>query len=148
VLGFLACGAIVRRRAFVEAGGFDHRYGFGGEEEILAVDLASAGWQLSYVAEIVAHHLPVSGDPRRGRELRQLRNSLWSCWRRRSAGQSAARSARVLRDSGRDGVLALVWALAGLRWVLADRRVATPALQSQLRALERDHARRSRQGRL
>ena len=39
VLGFLACGAVVRRSAFVQAGGFDPVVHFGGEEERLALDL-------------------------------------------------------------------------------------------------------------
>jgi GT2 family glycosyltransferase len=32
VMGFLACGAVVRRSAFLEVGGFDGRLGIGGEE--------------------------------------------------------------------------------------------------------------------
>ena len=44
VLGFIACGAVVRRAAFLEVGGFDVRLGVGGEEELLAVDLAARGW--------------------------------------------------------------------------------------------------------
>ena len=43
VLGFLACGAVARRSAVLECGGFHPRYGFGGEEHLLAVDLAAAG---------------------------------------------------------------------------------------------------------
>ncbi len=49
VLGFLACAAIVRRKAYLEVGGFDPRMMIGGEEELLAADLASAGWGLAYV---------------------------------------------------------------------------------------------------
>src|SRR5690554_2645624 len=36
VLGFIACAAMVRRDAFLEAGGFDHVVRFPGEEERLA----------------------------------------------------------------------------------------------------------------
>ncbi|HEV7528450.1 MAG TPA: glycosyltransferase [Solirubrobacteraceae bacterium] len=136
VLGFLACGAIVRRAAFLDVGGFDPRYGFGGEEELLALDLASAGWQLRYVPQVVAHHLPSAEDPRPGRERRRLRNALWSSWRRRPLRRAAARSVRLLRGSGRDGLPALLSALAGTRWVLADRRVASSELEAQLRMLE------------
>jgi len=49
VLGFLACAAIARREAVLACGGFHARYGFGGEEHLLAVDLATAGWGLAYV---------------------------------------------------------------------------------------------------
>ena len=49
LLSFIACGAIVRRAAVLEAGGFDARLGIGGEEELLAWDLAARGWLMSYV---------------------------------------------------------------------------------------------------
>ncbi|MDP8955948.1 MAG: glycosyltransferase, partial [Actinomycetota bacterium] len=58
VVGFLACGSLVRRDAFVGAGGFWPRLGIGAEEELLALQLREAGWDLAYVAEIVAHHHP------------------------------------------------------------------------------------------
>src|SRR4051794_32357037 len=64
VLGFLACGAVVRRSAFLEAGGFEARFGVGGEEELLAMDLAAAGWGLAYCKDVVAHHHPTSCGPR------------------------------------------------------------------------------------
>src|SRR4051794_13332451 len=48
VLGFVACGAVVRREAFLGVGGFEARFGIGGEEELLALDLAAAGWGLTY----------------------------------------------------------------------------------------------------
>lgn len=36
-----------------------------GEETLLAYDLAAAGWQLCYVADVVAHHhpSPIRADP-------------------------------------------------------------------------------------
>jgi N-acetylglucosaminyl-diphospho-decaprenol L-rhamnosyltransferase len=43
VLGFVACGAVLRTRAVLAVGGFDERYGIGGEEYRLALDLAAAG---------------------------------------------------------------------------------------------------------
>ncbi|HEX8805223.1 MAG TPA: glycosyltransferase, partial [Acidimicrobiales bacterium] len=58
VLGFLACGAVVRRRAFLQAGGFSPVTFFMGEEGALALDLAAAGWELAYVDRVVAHHHP------------------------------------------------------------------------------------------
>ncbi len=58
VLGFLACAAVVRRSAYLEVGGFDPRMRIGGEEELLAADLASAGWGLAYVEGMTAYHHP------------------------------------------------------------------------------------------
>jgi len=43
VFGFLACGAIVRREAFLQVGGFDPVVHFPGEEERVALDLIEAG---------------------------------------------------------------------------------------------------------
>ncbi|GAA4689562.1 Glycosyltransferase, GT2 family [Promicromonospora umidemergens] len=58
LLGFVACAAMVRRSAFLAAGGFDPVVRFPGEEERLALDLAAAGWAMSYVKEVVVHHHP------------------------------------------------------------------------------------------
>ena len=40
ILGFVACGAIVRRSAFLAVGGFDSILELGGEETLLSLDLA------------------------------------------------------------------------------------------------------------
>ena len=64
VLGFIACGAVVRRDAYLEAGGFDPVVFFAGEEERLALDLAARGWALCYAPDVVGRHLPsTSRDP-------------------------------------------------------------------------------------
>jgi GT2 family glycosyltransferase len=78
----LACGAVARRSAVLACGGFHPRYGFGGEEHLLAVDMAAAGWGLAYADQVVAHHEPASG-PRGSRADDELRNRLWSTWLRR-----------------------------------------------------------------
>lgn len=58
LLGFVACAAMVRRSAFLSSGGFDTVVRFPGEEERLALDLASGGWAMSYVRDVVVHHHP------------------------------------------------------------------------------------------
>jgi GT2 family glycosyltransferase len=62
LLGFVACAAVVRRSAFLAAGGFDDVVRFPGEEERLALDLAGAGWRMVYADALVVHHHP---SPRR-----------------------------------------------------------------------------------
>lgn len=62
VLGFLACSAIVRRAAYLDAGGFSHLLHLGAEEKLLAYDLAARGWRLRYVPEVTAHHEPAARD--------------------------------------------------------------------------------------
>lgn len=56
IVGFVACGAVVRRTAFLDAGGFEKRFGVGSEEQILALDLLHKGWRLAYVEDVGAHH--------------------------------------------------------------------------------------------
>jgi GT2 family glycosyltransferase len=62
LLGFVACAALVRTAAFAEVGGFDSVVRFPGEEERVALDLATAGWGLAYVDGVTVHHHP---SPRR-----------------------------------------------------------------------------------
>ncbi len=136
VLGFVACGAAVRRSAFLQAGGFHPRMAVGGEETLLAVDLAAAGWGLSYVDDVVAHHHPAPHGSRRHRDAVVLRNRLWSAWLRRPAAAAALESARAVRAT-RPRALprALASALAGAPWVARDRHVVPAAVEDDLRAL-------------
>jgi GT2 family glycosyltransferase len=137
VLGFVACGAIVRRAAFLAAGGFHPRMGIGGEEELLAVDLASAGWELAYVEDVVARHHPAAGG-RPGRRTREVRNRLWSAWLRRPAPTALAVTARALHAAARDRDAArgLGQAVAGLPWTLRARRCAPADVADALATLD------------
>ena len=137
VLGFIACGAVVRRTAFLDAGGFDVRLGVGGEEELLSVDLATRGWGLAYVDEVVAHHHPSSSRDPSGRRRVQVRNALWSTWLRRPLGGAARQTAHLAalalhQPGARSGILL---ALLGLPWVLRERRPVHPELEAALRTL-------------
>jgi N-acetylglucosaminyl-diphospho-decaprenol L-rhamnosyltransferase len=138
VLGFIACGSVVRRSAFLSVGGFEPRFGVGGEEELLAVDLAAAGWSLAYMEDVVAHHHP---SAQRDAELRQrtvVRNRLWTAWLRRPAGPALRETIRALRQSARDrhAAAGLADALRGWPWVLANRKQISPELEARLQALE------------
>jgi GT2 family glycosyltransferase len=137
VLGFLACGAVVRRSAFLEAGGFEVRFGVGGEEELLAIDLAAAGWRLAYCEDVVAHHHPGSAGPRPGRSRVQCRNALWSTWLRRPLRSALRRTARIAASGFLDPDVRAAFrdALTGLPWVLRHRRPVPPEVERALRAL-------------
>jgi N-acetylglucosaminyl-diphospho-decaprenol L-rhamnosyltransferase len=140
VLGFVACGAVVRRSAFLAAGGFDARYGIGGEERRLALDLAALGWELAYVPDVVARHHPDGAMPRPGRAAREVRNELWSAWLRRPARAALRRTGRVLRTEAarRPSAAAhgALQALAGARWVARERRVVPADVVRAARAVE------------
>src|SRR5215212_9291132 len=66
VSGFVACGAVVRRDAYLDARGFHPRYGTGGEERLLAIDLLRLGWGLAFISDVVCHHHPRHGGDRTG----------------------------------------------------------------------------------
>lgn len=111
VMGFLACGAIVRRAAFQAVGGFDPVVFFGGEEERVSLDLLAAGWGMAYVEDVVAHHRPSLLRPSSGHRARLVRrNSLLTAVMRRPwpvVGRDV-RQAIVAGGHERNGALAAV----------------------------------------
>ncbi|MGN9810089.1 glycosyltransferase family 2 protein [Micromonospora sp. BQ11] len=136
VLGFLACAVVLRRAAFRQVGGFTEKLGTYGEEALLAMDLAAAGWRLSYVDEVVAHHLPLpSGRDRGARHRVEARNRLITAALRRPARVVLRTAADALRDAaGRRGLLD-----AGRQagWALRHRRPLPAPVEAGLRVLER-----------
>lgn len=145
VLGFLACAAIVRREAYLGVGGFEPRLLIGGEEDLLAADLASAGWGLAYVRGVVAHHYPSrTRDARAVRRL-GLRNALWLAWLRRPTSTAMGHTLRVLRaaPANADARAGLLGALRGVPWVLRSRRVVPARVERGLRLLDRERGLRA-----
>lgn len=138
VVGFAACGAIVRRAAFLEAGGFERRLGVGGEEHILALDLLRNGWRLAYMDEIIAHHHPSPIRDLARRKSIEARNTLWSAWLRRPAASAWAETWRLVKMSFRDGAYraGVREAVSGLPWVLAARNPVPLAIDRQVKAAE------------
>ncbi|TDC71119.1 glycosyltransferase family 2 protein [Actinomadura sp. GC306] len=127
ILGFLACSVIVRRDAFLDAGGFSEVLHFGGEEELLALDLAAAGWGLAYVPELVVHHHPsTAGRDPAGRRRREARNRLLTAWLRRPLPAVAGAAAAALGT--RDGRAGLADAARALPALAGARRPVPPAV--------------------
>ena len=138
LLSFLAGVSVLRRQAFEDAGGFSARLWLGGEEELLASDLARAGWHMAYVPEIVAHHHPSRARDAHLRRRHGIRNTLWFTWLRRPVPSAARRTARLAVRLPRDRVtLAAVGdALRGVPWVLRDRSVVPDHVEHGYRLLE------------
>ena len=135
LLGFVACGALVRTDAFDAVGGFDSVVRFPGEEERLALDLAAAGWGLSYVDSVTVHHHP---SPRRDAPGRR-RAGIWRS--RLLTAVMRLPSADVVRvlaaavRSGRPGVEGLARALRDVPAALRRRQPIPATVRADLRRL-------------
>jgi GT2 family glycosyltransferase len=135
---FLAGASIVRREAFTQVGGFSERLWLGGEEELMAGDLAAAGWELCYLPALTVHHRASRArDPHR-RRRDGIRNTLWTTWLRRPLRPALRRTAHLLRTLPRDRVsaLGLLAAARGIPWVLRERRVLPPSAEARFAALD------------
>ncbi|MER6407367.1 glycosyltransferase [Streptomyces viridosporus] len=135
---FLAAATVLRTDAFRAAGGFHPRLWLGGEEELLAADLAADGWWLTYADHLTIHH---HASPVRDSTLRRrhgIRNTLWFTWLRRPAGPALRRTLGLARTVPRDttSLRAFAEAAAALPWVLRERRVLPHEVESRLRLLE------------
>jgi GT2 family glycosyltransferase len=142
VLGFLGCGAVLRRDAYLAARGFSMLLFLGGEEQLLAYDLAAAGWAACYRPDVVAYHHPsAERDPGR-RRIQTARNRALVAWLRRPARCALAETGRLARSTLRDQGAAR--ALGGLAvrmpLALARRRALPPSVEQAIRMLGEDHA--------
>ncbi|MBP0462223.1 glycosyltransferase family 2 protein [Streptomyces montanisoli] len=136
---FLAAATVLRRDAFLAAGGFHPGLWLGGEEELLATDLLSRGWWLSYAQELTIHHAASTlRDPTERRVL-GLRNTLWFTWLRRPLVPALLRTAYLLRTVPHDGASAraVLRAAAGTPWVLRQRAPVPAGLEARIAQLER-----------
>jgi GT2 family glycosyltransferase len=135
LLGFIACGALVRTEAFSAVGGFDPVVRFPGEEERLALDLAAAGWGISYVDAITVHHHP---SPARHspaeRQAAIWRSRLLTAMMRLPWGD-VLRIVREALAAGAPGRAGVRRALPDLSAALRTRRVVPPSVLGDLRRL-------------
>ena len=135
---FLAGASVLRRAAFAEVGGFSARLWLGGEEELMAGDLAAAGWELCYLPQLTVHHRASRArDPHR-RRRDGIRNTLWTTWLRRPLLPALRRTAHLLRTLPRDRVTAqgLLAAVRGIPWLVRERRVLPPHAEARFAALD------------
>jgi GT2 family glycosyltransferase len=135
---FLAGASVVRREAFRQAGGFSERLWLGGEEELLATDLLTAGWELCYLSGLTVHHAASTVRDATRRRRDGLRNTLWFTWLRRPVRPALRRTLFLARTAPRDRTTLLAWADAvrGLPWVLAERRPRPRAVERRLAPLD------------
>ncbi|MGY1886568.1 glycosyltransferase family 2 protein [Blastococcus sp. SYSU DS0753] len=135
---FLAGASVLRREAFEEVGGFSDRLWLGGEEELMAGDLAARGWELCYLEQLTLHHQASTARDPHKRRADGIRNTLWTTWLRRPFRPALRRTVHLLRTVPRDRITArgLAQAVRGLPWVLRERRVLPPHAEARFAALE------------
>jgi GT2 family glycosyltransferase len=136
LLGFVACGAMVRTEAFLAVGGFDAVVRFPGEEERLSLDLAAAGWGLAYVDAVTVHHHPSvrRSDPA-ARRTAIWRSRVLTAVMRLPAADVGRVAGAALR-AGADGRRGLARALRDLPRAVRCRRRLPDAVLAQRRLLE------------
>ena len=142
VLGFLGCAAVARRQAYLAAGGYSRLLFIGGEEELLAYDLAAKGWPISYRADVVAHHWPSPARDARRRRRQEIRNRLLVAWLRRPLPRAAGDTVRLARTVARDPVAgrALTETALKLPAALLLRRRLPTQVEADIRLLEGSRA--------
>jgi GT2 family glycosyltransferase len=135
---FLAGASVLRREAFEAVGGFSERLWLGGEEELMAGDLAAAGWELCYLPQLTVHHQASRARDAHRRRRDGIRNTLWTTWLRRPLVPALRRTAHLLRTLPRDRVTAegLLAAARGIPWVVRERRVLPPHAEARFAALD------------
>jgi len=134
ILGFLAGASMIRRTAFLSVGGFEPRFFLGGEEALVAVDLAAAGWKMVYVRDVIVHHHPSHIRDARARRRLLLRNALWFTWLRRPFSSAVRQTGRLLRPALRapHEAWGFFQAVAGLPWIIRRRRCLPAAVEAAL----------------
>jgi GT2 family glycosyltransferase len=136
VLGFVACGSVVRRDAFLGVGGFSPVVFFGGEETVLAHDLAAAGWGLAYVDAVTVHHHPsVRRHDPAARRTAIWRSKLLTAVMRLPLGDVARVTGAALR-AGAPGRRGLARALRDLPRAVRSRHRLPEAVLAKRRLLE------------
>ena len=135
---FLAGASVLRRAAFDEVGGFNARLWLGGEEELMAGDLAARGWELCYLEQLTIHHQASTARDPHKRRADGIRNTLWTTWLRRPLKPALRRTLHLLRTVPRDRVTAggLLAAVRGIPWLVRERRVLPPHAEARFAALE------------
>jgi len=139
VLGFQSCSSIVRACAFIAVGGFSPVLHFRGEEQLLALDLATAGWDLCYCSELVAFHHPSHvRDSAASQHARVLRNDFLTACMRRPSRRCINAAAALIRSAPNDRayVRAAAEALFRLPSALAGRHRLPEHVERQVRLLE------------
>ena len=118
--------------------GYDPHLFLGGEESLLALDLATHGWAIVYADALTVHHHPSPYRDTAGRRRLLARNALWIAWLRRPFLSAIRETLRVLGAARTEGTLGTccVEAVRGLPWVLRNRRVVSAEIEAMCQQID------------
>ncbi|MEV4640495.1 glycosyltransferase [Actinoplanes sp. NPDC049548] len=129
ILGFLSCAVMVRREAFLAAGGFEPALHVYGEEALLAMDLAAAGHRLAYAPSLTVRHLPLpAGRNVSARRRLEVRNRVLTAMLRRPP----AVVRRTVAAAWREDRAGVTDAVRMAPWVLRQRRALPQDVERDL----------------
>jgi hypothetical protein len=143
VIGLPAMATMVRCKPFLDVRGFHPKFGIGGEERLLVLDLRAAGWYVCFVAEVVVHHRPLGdGRDHDGRRRTIVRNDLWTAWLRYPWPAAVLATARILRSTVQQHGVSTAWAaclqaVRGWHWALRERTPLPAEIFAELKTVER-----------
>lgn len=127
--GFMAGAIIMRRNAFVQAGGYWDAFHIGGEEALLAMDIMDAGGQIAYAPALQVHHWPSQKRDAKLRRRLLARNAMWTAWLRLPPQLAWRQTHRILKQLPQ-------WNLRG--WVIAATLCRAHAIWMRRRVLSED----------
>lgn len=137
LVSFMAGASVVKRQAYLQAGGYDKKFFMGGEEETLAWKMLKLGWQMRYIPDVIAYHHP-SKQNAGGLRHYGIRNTIWTAWLHRPASSAWRWTLYVIKSSPKNFLLgkALLMAFAGAPWVWRHRQVVERAIEHKLATLD------------
>jgi N-acetylglucosaminyl-diphospho-decaprenol L-rhamnosyltransferase len=147
ILGFLGCGVMVRKEAFEQVGGYNKHIYFSGEEELLGIDLASAGWGITFCADIVGRHYPAPRTNMPQRYRMGARNRILVAWMRRPLKSALAKTAVEFKKVATNvaEVVGFMQGLSLLPRSLKYRQVIPWWVEEQIEMLEAQNTELARQ---
>lgn len=139
LLSFMGGATAIRRKAYLDAGGYERKLFLGGEEELLASEVMRRGGEMRYIEDVVVYHYPSNQSADKLRPY-GIRNALWFAWRRRSIPSALKWTRYIVTSTPKrmnffKGIAGFV---KGLPWVIRTRDPLPKDLERQYRILDKD----------
>lgn len=139
ILSFMGGATAIRRRAYLDAGGYERKLFLGGEEELLASEVVRRGGEMRYIEDVVVYHYPSNQSAEKLRPF-GIRNALWFAWRRRSVPSALKWTKYIVTSTPKrmNFVKGILGFFKGLPWVIRTRDPLPDDLERQYRILDKD----------